>query len=148
MNPSAPPVPPVSSAPAASIPQQTPSPYLGPDGSAGPPAAPRKSAAKPAHLLQQESQQSIEDIEDSFQDTTTSPHQKKLLPHTNQPQPLLLKRSRDEVTTTTGSAKTNDQQEVNFHTVFLSVTSINAFYFYVLHAEPRSHRGGAEPQPR
>ena len=118
MNPSAPPVPDVSSAPAAGIPQQTPSPYLGADGSAaGPPAAPRKSAAKPAHLLQQESQQSIEDIEDSFQDTTTSPHQKKLLPRTNQPQPLQLKRSRDEATTTAESAKTLEQQEVQCFTL-------------------------------
>lgn len=110
----APTVPAVSSAPAATIPQQTPSPYLGADGSAAPPAAPRKSAAKPAHQMQQESQQSIEDIEDSFQDTTTSPHQKKLPLSANKPQPLQLKRSRDEPTIATGSINAIEQQEVNF----------------------------------
>lgn len=112
--PAAPAVPAVSSASAATIPQQTPSPYLGADGSAAPPAAPRKSAAKTAHQLQQESQQSIEDIEDSFQDTTTSPHQKKQPLQANKPQPLQLKRSRDEPTVVTGNSKTAQQQEVNF----------------------------------
>ena len=71
-----------------------------------PPDAPRKSAAKLAYLQQQRSQESsIEDIEDSFQDTTTSPHAAKLLPHAAGPPPLQLKRTRDEPAVVTGCSK-------------------------------------------
>lgn len=73
-------------------------------GIGAPPDAPRKSAAKPAYL-QQESQQSMEDIEDSFQDTTTSPHPAKQPIPAYQRQPLQLKRGRDEPAIVTGCSK-------------------------------------------
>lgn len=78
-----------------------------------PPDAPRKSTAKLAYLQQQASQESMEDIEDSFQDTTTSPPGQKLPVHGGYQQPALqLKRGRDEPVFVTGCIEAVNNREV------------------------------------